>query len=129
MSDAREINKAIANHGYWKARLSEAIETGQSEWSPDNVSKDNLCDFGKWFHALPVVEQNSEYGEKIRPLHAQFHLAAAHVLRLAIEGRKDEAMAAMTDLRGDFVGCSTKLTQLLHEWKEAVTKGAEHHHP
>jgi hypothetical protein len=129
MSDPREINKAIANHGYWKGRLSDAIETGTSDWSPDNVSKDDLCDFGKWFNALPDVEQKSAYGEKIRPLHAQFHVAAAHVLRLAVEGRKDEARAAMTDLRGDFLGYSTKLTQLLHEWKEAVTKGEGQHHP
>jgi len=119
MSDRREINKAIANHGYWKVRLNDAIETGNSEWSPEKVRQDDLCNFGKWFYALSPEEKASEFWKKVQPLHAQFHREAAKVLKLALDGHKDEAFALTTDMRGDFLRLSMELTNALHAWMMA----------
>ena len=54
MSIKEEINKAIGAHGMWKFRLDQAVEKGTSEFTVDNVRKDNLCDFGRWLYGPTV---------------------------------------------------------------------------
>ena len=71
MSNLRELNKAITAHAIWKTRLSEAIETGKSEWSHDKVREDHLCNFGKWLYSLPDSEKASEYWQEVQKLHAR----------------------------------------------------------
>lgn len=116
--EAREINKAIAAHGVWKARLHEAITSGASEYLPGTVSLDNACEFGKWFYAIPVADRPEEFWEKIQKLHAHFHENAGKILKLALNGKSDEALALMTDLSGDFVKTSSELTNTLYAWKQ-----------
>lgn len=116
--DAREINKAIGAHGVWKVRLREAIESGASDYHPETVSADAACDFGKWLYAIPSAERPAEFWEKVHKVHARFHQEAGKILKLALEGRRDDALAAVTDLRGDFVTTSIEMTAILSEWKK-----------
>jgi hypothetical protein len=117
MSDARELNKAIAVHGTWKVRLHDAIESGSSEFKPENVRLDNACDFGKWLYAIPIPERPKDFWGDVQKIHARFHTAAAVVLRLALDGKKQEALDLMTDMRGEFVSASKDLTNTLFAWK------------
>jgi hypothetical protein len=121
MADPREINKAVANHSYWKARLHDAIDTGRSDYNPANVGVDNQCDFGKWFYSLPEEDKNSAVWNKVRLLHARFHAAAANILQLALAGRKDEALALISDLKGEYITVSVELTNTMLAWKNSLS--------
>lgn len=116
--DAREINKAIGAHGVWKVRLREAIETGTSDYRPETVAADSACDFGTWFYAIPATERPKEFWEQVQKVHARFHQEAGRILKLALEGKRDDALATMTDLRGEFVTTSIELTTILSDWKK-----------
>lgn len=116
--DAREINKAIGAHGVWKVRLREAIESGVSDYVPETVAADSACEFGKWMYNIPAAERPVEFWEKVQKVHAQFHQEAGKILKLALEGKRDQALEMMNDLRGEFVTTSIEMTTILSEWKK-----------
>lgn len=122
MSLQDEIKHAIGAHGLWKNRLHSAIESGKSEFSPEQVSHDNNCDFGKWLHGpslSSVVKHKAEY-EACRHLHADFHREASHVLKLALDGHKDQARSAM-GTSGKFAEISGNLTSAMMKWMKLET--------
>jgi methionyl-tRNA formyltransferase len=128
MCDPAQIDKAISAHALWKARLRQAISTGESEWKVTFVSYDRNCDFGIWLHSLPAVEKASAQWKTIQVLHAEFHLVAAQVLDLALKGKRQEATEAMAS-RSVFATTSAKLTKAMTEWraveKSSLTLGSE----
>ena len=121
MSLQEEIKKAVGAHGMWKKRLLDAIESGASEFNPDNVCKDNLCEFGKWLYGdtVPAAAKTMPEYEKIRELHGKFHKIAGDVLKLATTGQKDKALAAIS-ASSEFGTLSTSLTQALMKWAVAA---------
>lgn len=88
-----EINKAVGEHGQWRARLRAAFELGQSDLSPDQARADRACNFGRWLHGpdVPSNEKASPEYQACRHLHAEFHKAAAEVLSHAHAGKRIEA--------------------------------------
>ncbi|MBJ6723345.1 CZB domain-containing protein [Geomesophilobacter sediminis] len=121
--DPRELNKAMAAHGVWKVRLREAIANGTSEFDPFTVSQDHECEFGKWLYRIPDADRPPAFWEKVKELHEQFHREAGRILHLALSGKGEEALARVSDLRGDFVQTSIELTNTLQAWKEAASAG------
>jgi hypothetical protein len=68
------VTKAIAAHGQWKIRLRQAIETGKSEWTVDQVKVDDQCVLGKWIYGDAVVRfPGDSLVREIRELHREFH--------------------------------------------------------
>ncbi len=98
MSIREEISKVVGGHGLWKGRLATAIETGKSEYTPEQIDKDNLCDLRRWLYgtSIPAAVKNLPEYETCCRLRADFHKEAAKVLRLAVSGHKHEAQEAMT---------------------------------
>jgi Chemoreceptor zinc-binding domain len=123
MIDPANLDHAIAAHAKWKFRLREAIKTGQSEWSTDTVRPDDQCEFGRWLNSLPLSDRMSAEWREAKALHARFHVAAAEVLRSALEGRKEEADTAMAP-GGVFAEVSMKLVRVLTDWKKRAPGGA-----
>jgi hypothetical protein len=119
MIDPANLDHAIAVHAKWKFRLKDAIATGRSEWTVDAVSPDDRCEFGRWLHALPLPDRMSSHWREAKTLHAQFHAAAAEVLKSALAGHKSEAEAAMAP-GGPFADVSARLVRLLTDWKKHV---------
>ncbi len=117
MKDA--ISKGIGAHGMWKQRLIDAINSGQSEWTPAIVCQDNQCEFGKWLYACSPQEKSNTHYETVRELHATFHKNAANVLEMALSGKKTEATASI-DQGSDYKTLSTKLTQEMMGWKAEI---------
>ena len=116
---AEQVQKALVAHGAWKVRLASAIETGTSEFTPESVRADDRCALGKWlyYEIDPALKAQPQYAA-VRKLHADFHVAAAKVLELALSGHKAEAQSAM--LIGQEFGCaSTQLTIALSNWRDA----------
>ena len=120
MSIKDEIHKGIGAHGMWKHRITDAINTGKSEWSPQLVRQDNQCEFGKWLYACQAGDKKSTHYEKVKASHAQFHKAAADVLQLALAGKQEEAKAAIA-LKSDYKVVSSTLTSQMMAWKKEVS--------
>jgi methyl-accepting chemotaxis protein len=125
MVDPASLDHAIAAHAKWKFRLREAIKTGQSEWTVENVRPDDVCDFGKWLNALSLADRMMKEWHEVKALHAKFHASAADVLASAIAGRKSEADTSMAP-GGAFSDVSTKLVKAITDWKKRLSGGAGH---
>ncbi len=115
-----QIQTAIGAHGLWKTRLQQAIQTGASEFQVSAVRLDNQCPFGKWLYGgiEPSTRSSSHY-EKVRALHARFHVEAANVLGLALGDKKAEATAAMS-AGSPYAHVSAELTRAMMAWLQTA---------
>ena len=94
------LDAGLSAHAEWKPRLLDAIATGRSEIRPDFAATDNQCDFGKW-------------------LHAEFHIQTGEILKLALSGRKEEAMKKLEVVDG-YVILSGKFVQAMKDWRSKL---------
>ncbi len=115
-----EINKAIGTHGLWKQRLRTAIESGKSEYTLANTRVDNICEFGKWLYSISPEIKATESYKKIKDLHAKFHMEAANVLSLALQGKKEEANKSLVP-GGTYFIASADLTKEMMNWKKTLS--------
>jgi hypothetical protein len=115
-----QVQKALVAHGAWKVRLAQTIDASSSEFSPDVVRQDNQCALGKWlYEGIGPALRHGDHYQRVRKLHAGFHIAAAGVLELGLQGRKQEARAAMQP-SSEFARASTQLSLALTAWRTAV---------
>jgi hypothetical protein len=111
-----QINNAIGAHGSWKIKLRIAINKGKSDHSIEHVRCDDTCTFGKWIYSAEIGEptrQSTPYNV-IKRLHAEFHVCAAEVLKMATSGN---TAGAANLLEGDFTARSEKLVRGLRKWR------------
>ena len=114
-----QITIAIGSHRQWKLHLSSAIQSGKHDATPDQVRVDNRCEFGRWLHGLPSAIKATTEWHDVQHAHAAFHVEAAGVLDLALQGRQQEADAQMA-FGGPFAAASAQLTQAMMRWKSKV---------
>lgn len=117
MAFADEINNAIGAHGLWKTRLKHSITYTKSDFPVEQVSQDNLCEFGKWLYSCGPEEKKSAEWLAVRDLHAKFHRSAGQVLDLALQGKKKEAEEVLSG--GEFAKVSGELNSALMKWKQS----------
>ena len=112
------IQKAIAAHSSWKARLKSAVASGKFDVTPADIKVDNRCEFGKWLYSseFSAAEKQTQNYRRAVDLHAKFHQEAARVVEWATSGHKDEAEKAM-GLEGSYTNASSALTKELVEWR------------
>lgn len=115
MSTKDTITNGISAHGMWKRRLTDAIKTGKSEWTPSLVCQDNQCEFGKWLYSCSTTEKSSPHYGKVKELHANFHTVAAEVLTLALDNKKHEAEEKI-GMGSEYNKISSALTQEMMKW-------------
>ena len=111
-----QITSAIAAHAHWKARLRNAIKTGESEFEIANVQLDTKCEFGSWLYAISAQQRGDPHYSRVRDLHAKVHVEAARVLGLALGGHRAEAEMSM-EMGGPFTLLSSELTSELVQWR------------
>jgi hypothetical protein len=111
------ITAAISAHSLWKQRLQQAAETGTSEFLPDNVCKNNLCDFGKWLQSLPPEARVSKHFTGVNALHAEFHQLAGQILKLAVGNQQHAAKAALAP-NAELGRLSSRLTLAMLSWRD-----------
>lgn len=119
MTHADEIKKAIATHSLWKSRLGQAIDSGRSQWSVEEIAAADQCELGRW---LQSVEATGEYAvriERLRELHRKFHREAAQVLQLTHGGQNGVAKMAMA-AGSPFDRLTNELTRELMLWSQAA---------
>lgn len=116
---AEQVQKALVAHGAWKVRLAQAIDSGDSDFTAAAVRLDDKCDLGKWLYGgISATLRGSDQYEPVRNLHSKFHVAAAAVLELALNGQKAAARSAM-ESQSEFGRASTQLTLALSAWRAA----------
>jgi hypothetical protein len=118
MSLDSQISKAIAAHDAWKTRLRSAIDNGITDVDPNQVAKDNACQFGQWLYGSMIspTERASANYATVRRLHALFHGCAGRVLECVATGHKVEADVLMASEYGRI---SAELTRAMLKWKAA----------
>jgi methyl-accepting chemotaxis protein len=113
------IDAGINAHRLWKQRLAEAVTSGRSEWTPEDVCRDDGCEFGRWLReGIAPRDRATPHFAKVRALHAAFHQSAGQVLRLALGGRRAEAEQAIAS-GSAFTKASSALVVAMMDWKAA----------
>jgi hypothetical protein len=117
MSLEDEIKSAIGDHGIWKNKLKNAVDTGKIDVQISTIRSDVQCEFGKWLHgpSATVKEKNSIHYQRVHDLHAEFHEKAALVAQHAVAGNKVAAMK-MLNVNGEYVEASATLTAAMIDW-------------
>lgn len=118
MSANTQIEQAIGTHGLFKLRLKSAIALGRLEGSVATLGSHINCPFGKWMASAavaPATKASTQYAN-VDLLHARFHVAAAKVASLAIDGKPVEAAAAL-ERDGEFGIAAAELTAAMLDWK------------
>jgi hypothetical protein len=121
MSASKELEQAIGTHNLFKLRLKSAIASGRLEGSVAALGSHINCPFGKWMASAavaPGVKASPHYAS-VDLLHARFHLVAAKVAALAVEGKVAEATEAL-DRGGEFGTAMSELTAAMTEWKANI---------
>jgi aerotaxis receptor len=90
-----DLKDAIDAHVQWRSRLRNAAAHGV-ELDPATISRDDCCPLGKWLHG----EGRGRWGSRpqfteLVQRHAAFHREAGAVARMVMDGRRDEALAAL----------------------------------
>ncbi len=115
------LQKAIAAHTSWKARLRNAISTGKFEVELSTVRVDDKCDFGKWLYGpeLQPGEKQSQHYCTVKKLHAEFHQEAARIVGWALAGQKGKAEESLA-LGGAYTNASHRLTEAMMQWRMSL---------
>ncbi len=121
MTKLEMIEKGMAAHAGWKARLRSAINLGKFDGQVSTVRADSLCDFGKWLYSaeLSTEEKQSEHYRAVKRLHAEFHQEAAKVVDCLTSGQKDTAEKAI-GMGGTYAKASMALTEVMVKWRESL---------
>jgi hypothetical protein len=121
MIDGSQIDHGIASHARWKYRLFDAVKTGESEWTVEQIRSHTNCEFGRWLATLSPDERQSEQCRAVVKMHQEFHIAASGVLDLALRGQTEAAQAAIA-LNSPFSLLSANLTAAMTAWKASLDK-------
>lgn len=117
-----DIDKAIAAHENWKARLQKRLDgTSDEVLDPAVVCLDNRCDLGKWLHG-PGNKRLGHYPAftVLIARHQYFHQQAGTVVAQTQAGDVD---GAQKTLNGPFKYGSSQVVLLLKELKRGLGQG------
>ncbi len=114
-----EVDRAIAAHAEWKARLTRGVAEGRLEESTLEVLRDDRCELGRWLHRLPAETRAERAWALVRDMHANFHREASEIVALVHEGDLHDARMAL-EPDAPFEIASRRLLDLLEEWRAAA---------
>lgn len=101
-----DFAKAVDAHVAWIMKLQETI-SGGIKLDVAEVSKDSLCELGKWIYSLGTAHQNMAAFQHLKSKHAEFHQCAAEVVRKVNAGNVEGALN-MVDKGGSSSGFQAK---------------------
>ena len=111
-----DFDSAILAHVNWRARLLRAINGKSTETLDPTVIESDGCPLGQWLRKEGLaLSADPGYAELLRT-HAEFHKAAARVVRQVQGGRPDEAR---TTLKKDVDRLSLRVVGKLGVFKRA----------
>lgn len=123
LSVAAQITNAIGAHGAWKKRLATAVASGTHREDIGAVAMNDKCAFGKWLRETEPSGRDTAAHHRAAELHADFHVAAATVLRHISGGKIEEARASLSQ-GGNFAEASRVLTAAMIAWRKSASGAA-----
>jgi methyl-accepting chemotaxis protein len=86
-----DLNLAIQKHAEWKYKFRAAMTTLEP-MDVNTISKDHLCEIGKWLHG-EGKDRHGHLGSYAKCLaaHAAFHAEAGKIAALINARKKEEA--------------------------------------
>lgn len=104
------FDDAIKAHASWKMKLKLYIQKPDGSLSSEVVSKDNLCELGKWIYG----EGEIKYGKhpefsSLKKNHTLFHKCAANVIKKVDSGENVSEDIALGS-SSEFSNASTAIT-------------------
>ncbi len=111
---------ALSKHVCCKEMLRQAIDTGVCEPPSCLIADEKMCEFGQWLCSsdCPDDLKTSTGYEKTRKVHADFHTAAAEIMKLAEIGEKEQARKMIVD--GQYPIQSNNLRREIMDWAQSV---------
>ena len=88
------FNDAIVAHTNWKNRIKRSID-GQEQFDPATVSKDSVCELGKWIYGEGVKYVSLPEFQLMKQKHAQFHQLAGEIIRKTAGLPREQALALL----------------------------------
>mgnify|MGYP003572345585 CR=1 FL=1 len=112
---ANTIYGAIVSHTAWKKHLHNVVDAGKNE---SNLGQ-KTCELSKWFEEN--VKELSQYKHYplVTELHNKFHQETDKIIQLALNGKQQQANAAV-EYGSDFDKISKELVQTLIAWHDVV---------
>lgn len=82
------FDEAIKAHSDWKLKLTQYVNNPNGSLKAAEIAPDNLCALGKWIYGEGQKYANLPEFKELQAIHAEFHKAAADVVRRADSGQK-----------------------------------------
>lgn len=113
-----DFAKAVDVHVAWILKLQEAIGGGKN-LDAGEVSKDTLCDLGKWIYGAGAAHQDKTVFQNLKNRHAEFHQCAGEVVR-KVNTDDVEGALTMVDKGGEFVRISSETINAIMAMKKEL---------
>lgn len=113
-----DFTKAVDAHVAWIMKLQEAIGGG-AKLDVAEVSKDTLCELGKWIYSLGAAHQATTAFRKLQAKHAEFHQCAGEVVRKVNAGDVEGALS-MVSKGGEFIRVSSETINAIMAMKKEL---------
>lgn len=111
---------ALSKHVCCKEMLRQAIDTGVCEPSSCLIADEQMCEFGQWLYSSDCPEEikvSASY-DTTRKVHADFHTAAAEIMKLAEIGEKEQARQMIVE--GNYPIQANNLKREIMNWAQLV---------
>src|ERR1035438_7867968 len=125
MPTKQDIILAIGLQMSWINQFENAISNGWTILGADLANRSYQSHLGSWLSERSTSERDSEYFRTVQSLNAEFHEAAANVLRIASIGKVRLAEASIHT--GPYANASIALTLALRDWMDAVKEDGHIH--
>lgn len=120
--DGLDFIAAINTHAKWKVRLKDAITNNTLETIDlDLLGRDDCCALGNWIYSkgLPLYA-NDELMQQIRSTHSSFHQEAVQVVKLAVDGQKEQALKELE--AGTYSRLSLDISTMLAKFHQQTSQ-------
>jgi hypothetical protein len=114
------LDEAIAAHSAWKQKLAVYVAKPDKSIDVATLGKDNQCDLGKWIASEAAHYASEPVFQELCNVHANFHHAAAAIVRRADAGEKVSVDVSL-GAKSTYADLSRKVVQAILRMKQLVS--------
>jgi len=104
--------EAIATHSSCKFKLKNAIASKVCNCDIAKVVSPHKCELGVWLDSLKSNLYKYPIFKEVYDLHVLLHIETAHIMKLILDGKTDEASEAIAS-GGKFASISFSFTRAM----------------
>lgn len=116
---AISADDAITAHLAWKDRLAKHFETADSALNPSDIATDNKCSLGMWIYGVEDRHRNMETFEKLKTVHASFHVCTSKLVTRRNSGEKMDPQTIL-GAGSEYDKLSLEVIRLINKLKEEL---------